>query len=216
MITTVLRKAYHRVFSYPGPERESIYLAQNKRYSSYKIGEWTYGTPVVISWNHDATFVVGRFCSIAENVTILLGGEHRTDWVTTYPFNVLFEDAKEYQGHPRTKGDVIIGSDVWIGRDALMLSGVVVGNGAVIAARSVVTKDVAPYSIVAGNPARHIRSRFPQHLVDALQLISWWDWPLDKIREAWPLLLSTNIEEFVNKYLEGYSPTPVLSGQEEQ
>jgi acetyltransferase-like isoleucine patch superfamily enzyme len=182
------------------PPAAPPFLTQNEAYSGYRVGEWSYGSPRIISWGEGATFVIGRFCSVAGGVTILLGGEHRVDWVTTYPFNVLFKEAQGIEGHPKTKGDVTIGNDVWIGTDAFILSGVTVGDGAVIAARSVVTKDVPPYSIVAGNPARVVRYRFSQPLVGSLLRIAWWDWPLPKIVEALPLLLSHDVEAFVAAY----------------
>lgn len=175
-------------------------MAENPRYAAYEIGEWTYGSPNVGSWGEGASLRIGRFCSIASDVTIMLGGEHRMDWVTTYPFSALFEEASQYIGHPRTKGDVTIGHDVWIGYDALILSGVRVGNGAVVGARSVVTSDVAPYTVVAGNPARVVRSRFPASVVEALERIAWWDWPISKIAEAWPLLLSPDVGEFIGRF----------------
>jgi acetyltransferase-like isoleucine patch superfamily enzyme len=103
-------------------------------------------------------------------------------------------------GLPHTKGDVVIGNDVWIGQDALILSGVQIGNGAAIAARSVVKEDVLPYSIVAGNPAQHIKFRFSKSVIRDLQSIAWWNWPLPKIEEAWPLLLSSDIETFIATY----------------
>ena len=179
---------------------DPFFMSQDKCYASYQIGAWTYGKPKVISWGEGAGLQIGKFCSIAEGVTILLGGEHRTDWVTTYPFNVIFEEGKSFDGHPRTKGDVSIGNDVWIGSEAFILSGVTIGDGAVIAARSVVTRDVPPYSIVAGNPARQVRLRFSETVIDALQRIRWWDWPISEITTALPLLLSSDIEAFVAKY----------------
>ncbi len=181
-------------------QKDFLFMSQNERYAGYQIGDWTYGDPEVRSWGEGTTLKIGRFCSISNGVVIFLGGEHRPDWVTTYPFNVIFRDARNFSGHPRTKGDVIIGNDVWIGYGVMILSGITIGNGAIIAARSVVTKDVAPYSIVAGNPAHHIRFRFSDSTIEALQRIAWWDWPLTKIMEAWPLLLSTDIDVFVNKY----------------
>ena len=120
--------------------------------------------------------------------------------MTTYPFNVVCQEARSFEGHPRTKGNVSIGNDVWIGTEAFILSGVTIGDGAVIAARSVVTRDVPPYSIVAGNPARQVRLRFSETVIDALQRIRWWDWPISEITTALPLLLSSDIEAFVAKY----------------
>ena len=179
---------------------EPFFMNKNKRYAKYHIGDWTYGTPQVFSWREGTTLKIERFCSIADGVIILLGGEHRIDWVTTYPFTKIFPKAKGFTGHPRSKGDIIIGNDVWLGTDALILSGVEIGDGAVVAARSVVTENVAPYSIMAGNPARRVRFRFDQSIIEALQKIAWWNWPLSKIEEAWPLLLSSGIEAFIAKF----------------
>ncbi len=168
-----------------------------RAFRHYDIGEYTYGFPKVLSWGEGATLRIGKFCSIAEKVVILLGGEHRIDWVTTYPFSVLFPEAAEFHGHPRTKGDVVIGNDVWIGQEALILSGVTIGNGAVIAARSVVSRPVPDYAIVGGNPARVVRYRFPEPQIRALQEIAWWDWPREKIVRYLPLLLSDQVEDFI-------------------
>ena len=100
----------------------------------------------------------------------------------------------------RSKGNVSIGHDVWIGTEALILSGVSIGHGAVIAARSVVTKDVPPYAIVAGVPARVIRSRFDPATVASLLRIAWWDWPREKIETALPLLMSDRLDAFLAQY----------------
>src|SRR4030095_4167165 len=101
----------------------------------------------------------------------------RPDWVTTYPFNVLDPRFAHISGHPRSKGDVAIGNDVWVGRAAVILSGVRVGAGAGIGAYALVTKDVPDYSIVGGNPARLLRMRFTPEIVAKLRDIRWWDWP---------------------------------------
>jgi len=141
-------------------------------YSRYEIGDWTYGAPNVVHHDQETRLRIGRFCSIAKGVTILLDGDHRTDWIATYPFSAIVDCARGCVGHPRSKGDIEIGNDVWIGRDAVILSGVTIGDGAVVAARAVVTRDVPPYSIVAGNPARIVRMRFSMRQVDALLAIA--------------------------------------------
>lgn len=191
-----LKSIYRKYLS----KQEPFFTNKNKIYYQYEIGDWTYGTPIVLSWGEGSTLKIGKYCSISDGVIILLGGEHRVDWVTTFPFNVIFPGAKKFTGHPKSKGNVIIHNDVWIGREALILSGVEVGNGAVIGARSVVTKNVAAYSIVAGNPAKHIRYRFNEEIIRKLEKIAWWDWPVVKIEEAWPLLLSSNIDNLLDIY----------------
>lgn len=127
----------------------------------------------------------------------MLGGEHRVDWGTTFPFNRYYQEHSSITGHPRTKGDVNIGNDVWIGREALILSGISIGDGAVVAARAVVTRNVAPYSIVAGNPARHIRHRFGEDQVKELLRLAWWNWPDDVVRKAAPLLLTSDLSGLI-------------------
>ncbi|MET0626304.1 MAG: CatB-related O-acetyltransferase [Pyrinomonadaceae bacterium] len=175
-------------------------MAENPKFAEHKIGRGTYGSPRVLSWRDGTALEIGSFCSISDSVTIMLGGEHRTDWVTTYPFSRLFPEAAGFRGHPHTKGDVVIGNDVWVGYGALILSGVRIGDGAVVAARSVVRGNVEPYSIVAGNPSRHVKFRFDEATVGALQEIAWWDWPMAKIKEAWPLLLADDIDAFIAAY----------------
>lgn len=160
------------------------------------IGEYTYGKPRIMTWGEESRLKIGRFCSIAEGVTIFLSGNHRTDWVTTYPFPVFGEDWPEatgIKGHPASKGDVVIGNDVWIAYGATILSGVTIGDGAAIAARAVVTKDVAPYAIVAGNPAVEIKKRFDPDTIDLLLEVKWWDWPVEKIKANMHILCSGDI-----------------------
>jgi acetyltransferase-like isoleucine patch superfamily enzyme len=149
------------------------------------IGDYTYGKPEITYWREDIKLEIGKFCSIGHDVKILMGGNHRPDWVTTYPFPALnseWPEAKDIEGHPATKGDVIIGNDVWICDRVTILSGVTIGDGAVIGGGAVISKDVGPYSIVAGNPAREIRKRFSEETISNLLTLKWWDWPLEKIR----------------------------------
>ena len=122
---------------------------------------------------------------------------------TTYPFNVLDPRFAHITGHPHSKGDVVIGNDVWVGRGAVILSGVRVGDGAVIGAYSVVAKDVQAYGIVVGNPARLFRARFPDETIDRLLAIRWWDWPDERIDRAIPYLQSDRIDEFLTLVGDG-------------
>ncbi len=170
-----------------------------RRNPNYHIGNHTYGNPRIYSWGEGATLKVGSYCSIAANVKIFLGGEHRLDWVTTYPFSDLNPKYKHIKGHPTSKGDVNIGNDVWIGTEAIIMSGVNIGDGAVIAARAVVTKNVQPYSICGGNPARFIKNRFDEETINELLRIRWWDMSQDQIDLLIPYMLDSNIKRFIQK-----------------
>jgi acetyltransferase-like isoleucine patch superfamily enzyme len=171
----------------------------SKVFRSYNVGKHTYGTPAILEWGEGATLRVGAFCSIAKEVSIFLGGEHHADWVTTFPFNVLWKSAEKIPGHPATKGDVVIGNDVWIGYGAVILSGATIGDGSIIGARAVVTRSVPPYAIVAGNPATIIRTRFDEKTIRRLINIQWWDWEDSKIEAYLPLMLQTDIESFLTR-----------------
>lgn len=159
----------------------------------YAIGRGTYGEPTVLTWGDEGTLRVGAFCSFARDVTIILNGNHRTDWVTTYPFPKFRESARGVQGHVASKGDVVIGNDVWIGHGATILAGVTIGNGAVVGAGAVVTRSVEPYAIVGGNPARLIRHRFDEETSGLLERLAWWEWSDEELDRAMPLLLSADV-----------------------
>ncbi len=164
-------------------------------------GKYTYGRPSIHSWNEGTKLEVGNFCSIASNVHVYLGGNHRIDWVTTYPFGHIHQDVFNNfngDGHPSTKGDIIIGNDVWIGDNVVIMSGVTIGDGAVIANNSHVIKNVEPYSLVGGNPAKFIKYRFNKEQIDKLLEIKWWYWDDEKINKFSPILCNNNIDEFIN------------------
>jgi len=174
----------------------------------YKAGQYSYGTPKILDWGEGKTLSVGKFCSLGPETVIYLGGNHRTDWVTTFPFTTLDPVAAGVRGHPHSRGDVVIGHDVWMGRASSILSGVKVGHGACISAHAVVTKDVPAYAIVAGNPARIVKYRFNERQIDKLLEICWWDFPIEEIRALYPQLLSNSIDDFI---LEAEGRRPNLS-----
>jgi acetyltransferase-like isoleucine patch superfamily enzyme len=178
---------------------KSIFMDTNPKYYRYSIGRFSYGYPNVMNDETRTKLTIGSFCSIAGGVNILLGSGHRTNWTTTFPFNPLFKEFQQLPGQPSTKGDVIIGNDVWIGLNAMILSGVKIGDGAVIGACSVVAKNVPPYAIVAGNPAKIIRMRFDNETIDSLLRIAWWNWDLQRIKQNMPLLLSNDVKAFIDK-----------------
>jgi acetyltransferase-like isoleucine patch superfamily enzyme len=166
----------------------------------YIIGDHTYGKPRVVSRGEGTSLMIGKYCSIATDVIIFLGSEHRTEWISTYPFPLLWNEAESIKGHPSTKGDVVIGNDVWIGFGATILSGVTIGDGAAIGACSVVTRNVPSYAIVGGNPAQVIRYRFDEETIQKLLRIKWWDWPDEKVKENVHLICSDLIYSFIEKF----------------
>ncbi len=130
--------------------------------------------------------VIGKFCMIASNVTFIMNGaNHLNDAISAYPFAIFGKDwskAMEGRNYP-SKGDTLIGNDVWIGYGVTIMPGIKVGDGAIIATKSVVTKDVAPYAIVGGNPAREIKKRFSDEMINQLLNLAWWNWPIEKITQ---------------------------------
>lgn len=141
--------------------------------------------------------IIGKFCMIASGVTFIMNGaNHLTDAVSTYPFAIFqngWENAMEGKSYP-TKGDTIIGNDVWIGYNATIMAGVKIGDGAIIATNSTVTKDVEPYSIVGGNPANEIKKRFSPEHIEKLLKLKWWNWEIEKITRNLKYLTGNEID----------------------
>ncbi|MFK7049973.1 Virginiamycin A acetyltransferase [Flavobacterium columnare] len=142
--------------------------------------------------------IIGKFCMIASGVKFIMNGaNHLTEAISAYPFAIFGHDwqhAMEGKSYP-TKGDTIIGNDVWIGHNATIMAGVKIGDGAIIATNATVTKDVPPYSIVGGNPSQLIRKRFSEEKIQELLHLAWWDWDIEKITANVQLLTSNNIEK---------------------
>ena len=168
-------------------------------------GKYTYGLEhlVINQWGEDTTIHIGAFCSFGTGTTIYLGGNHRSDWVTTFPFGCRHPDIFNNFPHKTWLApakNVVIGNDVWIANNVTIKCGVTIGDGAIIATNSYVIKDVEPYSIVGGNPGRFIKYRFNEEQRKKLLKIKWWEWEDGKINENIPLLCNENIDLFINKH----------------
>ena len=168
----------------------------------WRIGRLSYGVPQIVNYLAHRTphLEIGSFCSIAANVEILFGGAHHIDFITSYPIGF----AKAFVGDQvrldildDRHAEVRIGHDVWLGRDSLIMGGVSIGTGAVIGARAVVSKDVEPYAIMAGNPARMIRKRFDDRAIEKLLASAWWDLPIEAIERLQPTLLAGDVGAFI-------------------
>lgn len=202
---------------YPRPgDRQTVYLRAVVRNPNIEVGEYTiyndfaadpcdfernnvlYHYPV----NCDR-LVIGRFCSIACGAKFLFNSaNHTLRSLSTYPFPIFHGeqwgiDISEVASAWDNRGDVVIGNDVWIGYEAVIMAGVHIGDGAVIAARAVVTHDVPPYTIAGGVPAKAIRPRFDKRTIEQLLRLKWWDWPAEKIREALPFIRGGEVEKLV-------------------
>ncbi len=142
--------------------------------------------------------IIGKFCAIATNVKFIMNGaNHKLDGISTYPFPIFGhgweKDMDKLMDLP-SRGDTMIGNDVWIGYESVIMPGVNIGNGAVIAAKSVVVNDIPPYAIAGGNPARPLKQRFSDADIARLQEIQWWNWEIEKITRHIPLLMDGNID----------------------
>jgi len=143
----------------------------------------------------DDRLVIGKFCSIAHGASFVLnGGNHFADRLSSDPFPIFGAWGEPDPGPWPNKGGISIGHEVWIGWDATILPGVTIGHGAIIAAKAVVTSDVAPYTIVGGNPAKPIRTRLPEADIERLLDLAWWDWPVETIRAASDALMKADVD----------------------
>lgn len=197
---------------FPNEYRTSCFIKNVVKAPNIIIGDYTYyddpADPTGFERNNvlfnypefGDRLVIGKFCAIASGVRFIMGSaNHRTSSVTTYPFHVFGglwrENTPPHMSQLPFKGDIIVGSDVWIGRESVILPGVQIGDGAIIAAYSVVAKDVPPYSVVGGNPARLIKQRFDSELTELLSAWKWWDFPPEKLAEFLPLLCDPDLEK---------------------
>lgn len=150
-----------------------------------------------VLYNYDFSLVklvIGKFCAIAAETRFIMTGDHKLDAISTYPFPIFKHGWEEAFSDWKVKGDIIVENDVWFGYDSLIRNGVTIGNGAIIATRAVVVKDVPAYSIVAGNPAKVVKMRFDDKTIERLQKIAWWDWDIKKINRNLKLICGLDVD----------------------
>lgn len=174
------------------------------------IGAYTYGIPNVRIYDLGIKLYIGKFCSIADNVEILIGGAHYTEWGSTYPFYTLHKDIFSAlpETHSPESKNTIIGNDVWIGNGVTILSGKTIGNGAVVGAGAVVSKNIPPYAIAVGNPIKIIRYRFDENTISKLQASEWWNLPIEVINQLLPYIKDVTI--FLQK-IEEYKSSSIFA-----
>jgi len=190
---------------HPIPNADVTYIKPTITRANIEVGDFSYysGENFEGQVLHHYEFygdklIIGKFCQIAAGVRLIMNGaNHQMNAASTFPFYIFpgWEQAPPKMEDLQSRGDTIIGNDVWIGQDATILPGVKIGNGAIIALGSVVGSDVAPYMIVAGNPAKPIRKRFDDELIALLERFAWWDRPVEKIQSLIPLLANSNLAE---------------------
>lgn len=165
------------------------------------VGKWSYGNPTIFKWDKNSRLKIGNFCSLGPEIKIYLGGEHRTDWLTTFPFpasqfHKSFDKAIKIKNFHFSNGDIYIGNDVWIGGHTIILSGSIIGDGCVIGAGSVVRGSLEPFTIYAGNPIKKIRNRFKKTIKKKIINSQWWNLDDKIINEISINLCSNNYKEF--------------------
>lgn len=204
------------------PNPNDIYPVQNSNQVTYIkptiknpniiVGEFSYFSDVDFEshvihhypWNGDK-LIIGKFCQIAAGVRFIMNGaNHQMNSASTYPFYIFngWRQELPQKSEFPYKGDTVVGNDVWIGQDATILPGVKIGDGAIIGTQSVVGSDVEPYAIVAGNPARQIRKRFDQELIELLLELQWWNMDIPQIREFIPILYNSDLQSVKEQILK--------------
>ena len=196
-------------------DKQTIYLNAVIKDPQIKVGDYTIyndfvADPLLFEKNnvlyhypiHKEKLIIGKFCSIACGMKFLFNcANHTQKSLSTYTFPLFYEEWELEKSNITTawdnKGDIVIGNDVWIGYEAVIMAGVHIGDGAIIAARAVVTKDVPPYTIVGGTPAKEIRKRFDAEVIEQLLILKWWDWSTDKIHQCLPYIAESKLDELL-------------------
>ena len=198
-------------------DNQTVYLNAVIKDPQIEVGDYTIyndfvADPLLFEKNnvlyhypiHKEKLIIGKFCSIACGMKFLFNcANHTQKSLSTYTFPLFYEEWELEKSNITTawdnKGDIVIGNDVWIGYEAVIMAGVHIGDGAIIAARAVVTKDVPPYTIVGGTPAKEIRKRFDAEVIQQLLLLKWWNWSTDKIRKCLPYIMEGKMNELLTR-----------------
>lgn len=196
-------------------DKQTVYLNAVIKDPQIEVGDYTIyndfvADPLLFEKNnvlyhypiHREKLIIGKFCSIACGTKFLFNcANHALKSLSTYTFPLFYEEWELEKSNITTawdnKGDIVIGNDVWIGYEAVIMAGVHIGDGAIIAARAVVTKDVPSYTIVGGTPAKEIRKRFDAEIIEQLLILKWWDWSTDKIHQCLPYIAEGKLEELL-------------------
>lgn len=195
----MVRKLRHRLMQMLAPQR--LTWEENFRppwalrgQGRIDVGNRTYwfGDSVLSAWKQSDSIAIGAYCSIASGALVMAGGNHLVEAISTYPFTMI-ENWREWNAEPQPGQKVTIGNDVWIGSRAMVIGDVTVGDGAIVGAGAVVVRDVAPYSVVVGVPARVVRERFTAEEVAVLDRLAWWTWPEPDILDAEPILRAHDV-----------------------
>ena len=206
----MMTKIYPRI-----GDKQTVYLNAVIKDPQIEVGDYTIyndfvADPLLFEKNnvlyhypiHREKLIIGKFCSIACGTKFLFNcANHALKSLSTYTFPLFYEEWELEKSNITTawdnKGDIVIGNDVWIGYEAVIMAGVHIGDGAIIAARAVVTKDVPPYTIVGGTPAKEIRKRFDAEIIEQLLILKWWDWSTDKIHQCLPYIAEGKLDELL-------------------
>ena len=201
-------------------DNQTVYLNAVIKDPQIEVGDYTIyndfiANPLLFEKNnvlyhypiHREKLIIGKFCSIACGTKFLFNcANHTLKSLSTYTFPLFYEEWELEKSNITTawdnKGDIVIGNDVWIGYEAVIMAGVHIGDGAIIAARAVVTKDVPPYTIVGGTPAKEIRKRFDAEVIQQLLMLKWWDWSTDEIRQCLPYIAEGKMDELLTRNKE--------------
>lgn len=196
-------------------DQQTVYLNAVIKDTQIEVGDYTIyndfvANPLLFEKNnvlyhypiHREKLIIGKFCSIACGTKFLFNcANHTLKSLSTYTFPLFYEEWELEKSNITTawdnKGNIVIGNDVWIGYEAVIMAGVHIGDGAIIAARAVVTKDVPPYTIVGGTPAKEIRKRFDAEVIEQLLIQKWWDWSTDKIHQCLPYIAEGKLDELL-------------------